>query len=68
MKIGTKFNMAAGIIILLGSYYLFLSNGSPLTLILSMFGALLVLDGIFGDVNHPDNFYYIGMLSVTIYF
>lgn len=68
MKVGTKFNMAAGIITLAGSYYLFLSNGSPLTLILSIFGAMFVLEGIFGGVNHPDNFYYIGVLSVTIYF
>jgi Flp pilus assembly protein TadD, contains TPR repeats len=62
-----KLSIVIGSIILVGSYYPFLSGGSPLILILSIFGAFLILNGIFGNVNYSKKFYYLAMACVTVY-
>lgn len=62
-----KSSMVIGSIILVGSYYPFLSGASPLILILSIFGAFLILNGIFKNGDYSNKFYYWAMLCATVY-
>lgn len=63
-----KFSIITGIILWAGSYYFFLSNGSPLTLIVGIFGALLFFNGVFEKGDCQDKFYYICIGGIITYF
>lgn len=62
-----KFSIIAGVILWAGSYYFFLSNGSPLDLIIGILGALLFFNGIFEKRDYPNKFYYLSIFGVIVY-